>query len=136
MLRWSHRLHLDGSGFTANNTNTTAKAVLRIDNCLVFLAALGTLHLYGVEQATVYAYLAAIAIILIDLSLVATLLPDLTDGKTGLVYGDVHHAAIATALAAEPGAGHGRGIIPLVQQPGLFDDIIQLQRLLQTYFFT
>ncbi len=63
MLGWSYRLHLDGSLLTANNTDATAKALIRVDNCLVFLAALRTLHLYGVEQATVYAYLAATAII-------------------------------------------------------------------------
>ena len=132
MLRWSYRLHLDGTRLTADNTDATAEALFRVDNCLVFLAALRALHLYGVEQATVHTYLAAIAVVLIDIGLVTTLLPDQTDGKTGLIYRDVNHAAITAALAAEPGAGHFRGILPLVEQPVLFDDIIQLQGFLQT----
>ena len=63
MLRRSYYLHLEGSRLTANDTDTTAEALLRVDHCLVFLAALGAHHLYSIEQATVYAYLAAIAII-------------------------------------------------------------------------
>ena len=76
VLRRSYHLHLESSRLTANNTGTTAKALLRVDACLIFLATLRALHLYGVEQATVYAYLTATAIILIDIGLVATLLPD------------------------------------------------------------
>ena len=63
MLRWSNRLHLDGSRLTANNTDTTTEALLRVDDCFVFLTALRALHLYGVKQAAVYAYLTAITII-------------------------------------------------------------------------
>ena len=124
MLRRSHCLHLDGSRLAANNTDTTAEAVLSVDDCLVFLAALRALHLYGIELATVYAYLAAIAIIEIDIGLVAALLPHRTDGKTGLVYRDVDHAAITAALAAGVKASHNRAIGPHMEQPCLFDDVI------------
>ena len=85
MLWWSYRLHLDGSRLTANNTDTTAEALIRIDNCLVFLATLRTPHLYGIERATVYAYLAAITVIKIDIGLVAGLLPAQANGKSSLV---------------------------------------------------
>ena len=136
MLGWSYHLHLDCFLLTANNTDATAEALIRADNCLVFLAPLRAHHLYRIEQATVDTNLAATAIIQIDGGLVATLLPDLTDVLTGLVYWDVQHAAVTATLAAEPGAGYGRVILPFVEQPGLFTDIIQLQGLLQAYFFT
>lgn len=124
MLGWPDYFHFKGSRLTANNTDTTAKALIRVDNCLVFLATLRALHLYGIEQATVYAYLAAIAIIQIYIGLVATLLPDLAEGKTSLIHRDGAHAAVTAALAAGLGTGHNRAIGPHVKQAGLFNDIV------------
>ena len=75
MLWWSYRLHLKGFRFTADHADTTAKTLLRVDDCLVFLTALRAFHLYSVELATVYAYLAAITVIEINIGRIAALLP-------------------------------------------------------------
>lgn len=75
MLGRPHRSHPDSLRSAGNSAATTAKALIGVDNRLVFLAALRTLHLNGIKKATFYAYLAAIAVIEIDTGLVSAFLP-------------------------------------------------------------
>lgn len=126
MLWWSNYLHLYGSRPAADNAGTAAKAFFGIDSRFIFLAAFSALHINGIKKAAVNTNLAAVTIILIDISLVATFFPDLADGKSSLVYRYVGHAAITAALAAGFWSGHIRIIRPQMKQSRLFDDIVQL----------
>ena len=108
----SHYLHLEGSRLTADNTDATAKALLRVNDCLEFLTALRALHLNGIEWATVYTYLAASTVIWIDISQVTALLPSQADGKTSLNHWDIDTAAVVAALAANVNTSHSRVIEP------------------------
>ena len=126
MIRRTNGLHLEGRLITAKYTGTTTEAFLRVKDGLELLAAIHFDHLDGVKEAAVQTVLAAVTVPLIDIGHVAALLPDKTDVKAGLVYGDGQHAAVTAALAGKTDL-HTAVILPLVEEAIILYEVIQFQ---------
>ena len=108
--------HAQRADTEAGRADAAAEALFRLNDCLIFLAALGLFHIYGIEQAAVDACLTAGAVVRIDLSLVAAFLVNSIDGNTSHVCRDVTHAAIATTLTAGINPGQCRAVGPHMEQ--------------------
>ena len=129
MLQRPYRLHTQGGRFTFEDADTTAKALLRVDNCLELLRAGHLDHLNGVEHAAVDAFLAAIAEFLVHLGLEAALLPELANVSLVSVYRVPYHTAI-NAATAKHRLGHAPVVTPLVDEAILLVLVGKFQSLL------